>query len=127
MLVRLRGASGFTKSRLARRLGVICQAAESPTATFSIRSSDANSIVDWIPERPRIWTIWSGRYVKVRMRLSFAATAAVQLRSANAAKLTLRIISASLSKHCWEHRQPGGEDNEAGFAHRSVRRSRAGV
>src|SRR6476661_8496566 len=57
------------------------------------------------------------------MRLSVAATAAVQLRSANAAKLTLRIIGPSLLKRCWEHRRCGGEDNEAGFERPSDRRA----
>src|SRR5262245_34838514 len=54
------------------------------------------------------------------MRLSEAAAAAVQLRSAIAAKLNLRIIAESLVKRCWKPRQPGGEDSEAGCAHRSV-------
>src|SRR5438270_12009098 len=57
------------------------------------------------------------------MRLSGAATAAVQLRSANAAILTLRIIAPSFAKHCcWKHRRRGDEDNEAGRAHRRDRR-----
>src|SRR5205809_1421731 len=116
MLVRLWAASGFTNRRLARRLGVICHADESPTATFSIRSSSANSIVDWIPALPTIRTIWLASYATERMRLSVAATAAVQLRSANATTLNLRIIAPSLLKRCWKHRRCGGEDNEAGSA-----------
>src|SRR5438067_91609 len=54
------------------------------------------------------------------MRLSAAALAAEEHRTANAAKLTLRIIAASLVKQCWKPRQPGGEDNEADRVHRSA-------
>src|SRR5580765_581709 len=126
MLVRLCAVSGFTNSRLARRLGVICQADESPTATFSIRSSSANSMVDWIPALPRIFTIAFGSYAWVRIRLSAACAAVVQATNARAAKLTLRIIAAHLSKHCcWKHRQRGGEGNASGSAHLAARQSRA--
>ena len=57
------------------------------------------------------------------MRLSRAATAAVQPRSANAAKLTLRIIEAFLANWGWKHRQPGDGDNAAGCARRSGRQA----
>src|SRR4051812_536713 len=103
MLVRLWAVNGLTNSKLARRFGVICQADESPIATFSIRSSAANSIVDWIPERPTTRTIWSGSYACVRMRLSAAAEATlVQPRSIQAAKLNLRIIVTFLANEYWK-------------------------
>src|SRR6185312_18529 len=64
----------------------------------------------------------------MRLSSAVAATAAVQLRSANAAKLTLRIIAASLVKHgCGRHRQPGDEGNEAGFGRPLAQRWQAAV
>jgi hypothetical protein len=43
-------------NKLARLFGVICQIDESPIATFSMCSSAANSITDWIPVCPGMLT-----------------------------------------------------------------------
>src|SRR4051794_20542958 len=61
------------------------------------------------------------------MRLSVAATAPVQPRSANAAKLTLRIIESSLVKQCWTFRRRGDGGSEAGCAHLWGRGAQAGA
>jgi hypothetical protein len=56
MLVRARGASGFTNSMLARLLGVTCHDPASPIATFSICSLSAKAIEAWTPAWPSITT-----------------------------------------------------------------------
>jgi hypothetical protein len=60
MLVRASGSMGFRNSMSARLLGVTCQAALSPTATFSMRSSGPKAIMDWKPRRPCSFTTAPG-------------------------------------------------------------------